>query len=188
MRIIGGEAGGRIIPSPKGSGVRPTPDMIREALFNVLEPVGGTVFLDLFAGTGSVGIEALSRGAQKVVFVEKNKHMAIQIKSHIQALNYKDRADVMAFDASRGISMLSKAKNTFDIVFADPPYEKDLVSKTMQHCLDNGLIADEGLMVLQHSIREPVFMEYFGDSVHLIQERRYGDTLISFLNIQNKEH
>ena len=86
MRIIGGEAGGRSISSPKGLSVRPTSNMIREALFNILKSMQGVHFLDLYAGTGSVGLEALSRGAEKVVFIERNKRMAFRIMSHIQAL------------------------------------------------------------------------------------------------------
>jgi 16S rRNA (guanine966-N2)-methyltransferase len=188
MRIIGGEAGGRTIMSPKGNKVRPTPEMVREALFNILKSLNGTTFLDLFAGTGSVGLEALSRGAERVVFVEKNTKMAYQIVRIINELGYGARADVLAMDIKQGISKLSKSHENFDIAFADPPYEKDMISKTLQYCQDRELMADEGLIILQHSRREPLCLLPQHDSITLMQERRYGDTVVSFLRFHNKEH
>jgi 16S rRNA (guanine966-N2)-methyltransferase len=188
MRIIGGEAGGRTIISPKGSKVRPTPEMVREALFNILKSLNGTIFLDLFAGTGSVGLEALSRGAERVVFIEKNTKLAYQIVRTVNELGYSARADVLAMDIKQGISRLSKSHEKFDIAFADPPYERDMISKIVQYCQDNELMADGGLIVLQHSRRESLCLLPQHDAITLMQERRYGDTMISFLRFHNKEH
>jgi len=189
MRIIGGEASGRTIASPKGLKVRPTPDMVREALFNILNSLQESTFLDLFAGTGSVGIEALSRGAKKVVFVEKDKRMAFQIKHFIKDLAYDTRADILVLDVKSGMPRLAKTHDAFDIVFADPPYEKNLVATTVQNCLDSGITADQGLLIMQHSRREPLsLLPSQLDSFTLTQERRYGDTMLSFLRFHPKEH
>ncbi len=188
MRITGGEAGGRTILSPKGMKVRPTPDMIREALFNILGSMQETTFLDLFAGTGSVGLEALSRGAPRVVFVEINAQMAFQISDFIRKADYVARAEVLALDVRQAIARLAKTNEKFDIVFADPPYEKDLIAKAVQYCLESGLMADEGLMILQHSIREPLDQLAKNNSYKLVQERRYGDSLISFMRYSCEEY
>lgn len=181
MRISGGEARGRKISPPAGKDVRPTPEMIREALFNILSPLDDIDFLDLFAGTGSVGLEALSRGARSAVFVEKNGRAAGQLASLLESWNYAAKAKVLAMDVKVGTAKLSKEGRKFDMVFADPPYERGMISKTIQYCLEHGLIADDGLMILQHSIREPLGQPSLHHPLELLQERRYGDTLVSFL-------
>jgi 16S rRNA (guanine966-N2)-methyltransferase len=187
MRIIGGEAGGRTIASPPGKHVRPTPDMMREALFNILPPLPGTTFLDLYAGTGSVGLEALSRGADWAVFVEKNMRMASQIIKTLKILKYDSRADVFAQEVKSGISRLKKAGEKFDIIFADPPYEKDQAQKTVQYCLDGGLLADGGMLVIQHSVREPINLTAANHVLTLRKEKRYGDSAVSFFHHLTKE-
>jgi 16S rRNA (guanine966-N2)-methyltransferase len=183
MRIIGGEAGGRTIASPRGKNVRPTPDMIREALFNILPPLSGTTFLDLFAGTGSVGLEALSRGAERVVFVEKNARVASQISNALKVLKYDTRAVVFVQDVKSGISRLGKTREKFDIIFADPPYESDQVQKTVHYCVDGDLLADDGMLVLQHSVREPLNLSAANHVLMLLKEKRYGDSAVSFLHL-----
>ena len=188
MRIIGGAAGGKRIASPKGTRVRPTPDMIREALFNILQNVEGTSFIDLFAGTGSVGLEALSRGAARVLFVEKNVRTALQITQTLKTLNFDDRAEVFVGDVRTGISRLAGKGEESDVVFADPPYEQDYISRTIQYCLGGGIMADGGMMVLQHSIREPLGLHSPHDRLTLLREKRYGDTVLSFLRYLSKEH
>src|ERR1700674_4015595 len=118
MRIIGGEFRSRVLKSLPGLDVRPTPDRLREALFNVLAPrIAGTTFADLYAGTGAVGIEALSRGASKAIFVEQSHSAARVIRENLHALEIGNRAEVLH---GRATAMLSKVQA--DIVFLDPPY------------------------------------------------------------------
>ena len=182
MRITGGEARGRRILSPKGGAVRPTPDALREALFNILSSVEGLTFLDLFAGTGSVGLEALSRGAARVVFVEKNRIAVRDIARMLEVLDYTGRAEILPADAAAGAQRLSREGRKFDIVFADPPYERDFVRKSMEYCIERDLLAQDGLLVLQRSAREPLILSpQHNLSIALNQERRYGDTVVSFL-------
>jgi 16S rRNA (guanine(966)-N(2))-methyltransferase RsmD len=129
MRIIGGDAKGRRIHSPKRSKIRPTSDGIKESLFNILPEVSEKSFLDLFAGTGNVGIEALSRGASKVVFIEKNAVMANSIKRNLEEFGLSGKYEILTTEASKGIRQLQKRRERFDYLFADPPYEKGFIEK-----------------------------------------------------------
>lgn len=155
--------------------------MVREALFNILPDLTDIAFLDLFAGTGSVGLEALSRGAREVAFVEKNPRMALRLSSLLDAWNYAARAKVLPLEMKNGTAKLSKDGRKFDMVFADPPYEKGLISQTIHCCLENRLLSVDGLLILQHAIREPLGFPVSYSPLELVQERRYGDTIVSFL-------
>src|SRR5512140_3045118 len=125
MRISGGESKGRKIKPPKHGGVRPTSDKVREALFSIL---GGTVddacFLELFAGTGAVGIEALSRGAARAVFVDSSVKSTRLISENLESLGYRDRAAIVAKDVLQFLNKTAAELGPFDIVFVDPPYHE----------------------------------------------------------------
>ncbi len=180
MRITGGSAKGRQLFLPKGCPIRPTADLVKEALFSVLRSVAGRSFLDLFAGSGSVGIEALSRGAARAVFVEKNRSLAHAIADNVGRCGFDDRSEVLAMDAQRAIRSLSERKTCFDILFADPPYETGFLAPTLQSLAGAWLVSQDGVVVLQHSLREAV-PEHEVIGLVLTDQRRYGDTLLSFL-------
>jgi N6-adenine-specific methylase len=129
MRIIGGRAKGRRIFTPKGRRIRPTSDMVKESLFNILPSIKGKLFLDLFAGTGNVGLEALSRGAAMAVFVERNPHLAEVINKNLAICGFDENYEIISATVEKGIKLLSKGRKRFDIIFADPPYEKGIVKK-----------------------------------------------------------
>lgn len=186
MRIIGGEASGRSIPSPRGRQVRPTPDRVRESLFNILHPLEGLHFLDLYAGTGSVGLEALSRGAERVVFIEKNPGTAAALKATVEKLGFGARTAVLGMDVKSGISRLSKEQASFHVIFADPPYERDLIERTLASCERGGLMAPDGLMIVQRSRREPFNISSGASALQLYHERHYGDTVVSFLKFHHE--
>jgi 16S rRNA (guanine966-N2)-methyltransferase len=182
MRIIGGEAKGRRIYLPRGSNIRPTSDRTKEALFNILQPIEGKIFLDMFAGSGNVGFEALSRGAARVVFVEKNTALANAIRKNIKDFGFNERSEVLTIELRRGIQELAAREETFDVLFADPPYERELVGKTLQ-CLEDGkLFSREGIIVIQHSVRE-ILQETTNNQYTLTDQRRSGDTVLSFLKL-----
>lgn len=127
MRVIAGTYRSRILKSLKGLALRPTSDRLRETLFNVLGPaVGGARFLDVFAGTGAVGIEAISRGASEVVFIENHPPAAALIRKNLDSLGVRARATVLGVDALRGLETLAAGRKggstPFDFVFLDPPY------------------------------------------------------------------
>jgi 16S rRNA (guanine966-N2)-methyltransferase len=182
MRIIGGDAKGKHIYSPKRSQTRPTSNGIKESLFNILQEVSGKSFLDLFAGSGNVGLEALSRGAARVVFVEKNAAMVNAIKKNLRELGFNDKYEILAAEVGKGIRQLQKNGESFDFLFADPPYEKSFIREIFR-CLGEGnVISQDGLLIIQHSKREDVLGQHT-DNFVLTDQRRYGDTLLSFFKI-----
>lgn len=186
MRIIGGEAKGRRIYLPKGCQLRPTSDRIKEALFNILHSMDGKIFLDLFAGSGSIGLEALSRGATRVVFIDNDWNMVNAIKKNVDNFGFHTRSAILTMEVGRAIQKLKVKGEKFDILFADPPYEKGLINKTLQYLEDGKLLTRHALTVIQHSIRETL-PETLAEHDLLIDQRRSGDTTLSFLKLNPGE-
>ena len=186
MRIIGGDAKGRRIYSPKKNNIRPTSDGIKESLFNILQEVSGKAFLDLFAGCGNVGLEALSRGAANVVFVEKNPVMVNAIKRNLLELGIKNKYQILETEAAKGIKKLQRKGEQFDFLFADPPYEKGFIREIFQYLGEGEMIYSDGVVIFQHSIREDIPGTLTGTFM-LTDQRRYGDTRISFFKRMERE-
>ncbi len=148
IRIIGGEARGRKLKSPRGYEIRPTLGRIRQVLFDILQDlVPGSLFLDLFAGTGAVALEALSRGASKAILVEKKGNMVRIIKENLEILGYGNRAHVIQGDALKVASRLASL-GPFTIVFADPPYTFSKYQELVDTYLP--LLAPGGTLAIQH--------------------------------------
>lgn len=186
MRIIGGEAKGRRIYLPKGCKIRPTSDVIKESLFNLLYTVEGKMFLDLFAGSGSVGLEALSRGAAKVLFIEKNAALVNAIKKNLTNFHFGSKAEVLGVEADRGLRQLSRRGERFHVVFADPPYEEGFVERVLRIISESDLIADDGTVIIQHSMRED--SEVWPEGRCILRERKkFGETVLSFFAMRRKE-
>jgi 16S rRNA (guanine(966)-N(2))-methyltransferase RsmD len=175
MRIISGRYKGRLIKWPKG--IRPTQDKVRKALFDILGDISGKSFLDLFAGCGAVGIEATSRGAEEVVFVENNrgclKYLEVNLKL-IGLLGY----GVIGLDVFQAIEELSRKAKKFDFIFLDPPYYGEAAKKTLQCLSAYDIVAPTGLAVGQH-FKKDALPEAAGDLI-LFRQSRYGDTVLSF--------
>ncbi len=180
MRIIGGEARGRRIHLPRGGRIRPTADRVKESLFDILHPVEGARFLDIFAGCGNCGLEALSRGACRAVFIEKEPRLVEAIRENLRLLGFEGRAEVIAADAERGVGRLAKKAERFDILFADPPYDEGFLAEIMKWLEKANLLAVNGIIVLQHSVREPLEGSCV-QAMAVADQRRYGDTMLSFL-------
>lgn len=180
MRIIGGNAKGRKLLFPLGSKERPTSDFLREALFNILGHLEDKIFLDLFAGSGSVGLEAASRGAQEVYFVEKNKNLVAFIKKNIQTCCLDKNCSIIAKDVEYGLGDLLKKKCKVDIIFADPPYNRNLVGTTLNLLNKYQIFKEDGVVVIQHSIKES-FTEAVDKNVYLTDQRKYSDNALTFL-------
>jgi 16S rRNA (guanine(966)-N(2))-methyltransferase RsmD len=182
MRVISGRIGGKKLYTPKPCRIRTTTDRVKEALFNILPSVDGAFFLDLFAGTGNIGIEALSRGATMAVFVDKDPLLADTIRKNLDLCGLKkaDEYKIIRADFERGIRLLSGKERLFDIVFADPPYDRGFAKRTLELLDEVSLVADDGIAVIEHSFREEV-----GDEGKFIlkHQKRYGDTVLSFLKI-----
>ena len=164
MRIIGGEAGRRILKAPKGFAVRPTPDLVKQAIFNRLAAlVPGAEVLELFAGSGALGLECLSRGAQRVLSVEKSERVASMIRRNLEALGLEPaKFELRTQDAFSALSQLRAGGRHFDLILADPPYgDKNIGTRSLsfaQQLLDNAdlpeLIATDGVFVLGHTKRD----------------------------------
>jgi 16S rRNA (guanine966-N2)-methyltransferase len=181
MRIIGGEARGRRLYLPGTVAVRPTADRMKEAFFSIIGPVEGKTFLDLFAGSGNMGLEALSRGALKAVFVENNRALVDAIGKNIEACGFAGKSEILTSDFIRAIQKLVKRSEPFDVLFADPPYERGIVSLTLEHLQSGSLMEKNGLLAVQHSVREAAAVGESGQLV-LTDRRQYGDTILSFFN------
>lgn len=179
MRVIGGQAKGRKLSAPKGGTMRITADRIKESLFDILGPLEGVTFLDLYAGTGNVGIEALSRGAARVVFVENDRRHAALIESNLAHAGLAG-GKVLPLTVQRALAALLGREQRFDIIFADPPYRRDMVAPMLEALSQGGLLAPLGTVVVEHSLMEPC--EGTG-KLSVADRRRYGDTVLTFLTI-----
>lgn len=153
LRIIGGSARGRRVHFPQGRGLRPTADRVRETLFNWLQgEVAGRRVLDLFAGSGALGLEALSRGAAEAVFVEQARSAADQLRKNLDLLGFSGQARVLQCDARR---YLESAAGPFDIVFLDPPFADDLLGEICHALERQGLLAEGAWVYLEQDSHHP---------------------------------
>ena len=161
MRIIGGSARGRRLKAPKGRALRPTAARVKEALFNILpHDLSGVKVLDLFAGTGNVTVEALSRGAAEAILIDASAQSAKTIRENLRRLDLADRAKVWTAPVSRALRLLARQQETFDIIFLDPPYDQRLVETTIQMVVRGGLLKQTGTLIAEHSIREEIAPRY----------------------------
>lgn len=180
MRVIAGTAKKRKLITPAGLTVRPTSDRVKEALFSILgESVAASCFLDLFAGAGTVGIEALSRGAEKVVFVEKETNNIRIIKKNLQVTGLADKARCMGVTVDKAVSLLASEKVSFDLIFMDPPYMSDHVADTLNSITGNNLLLPDGLVVVE-SNKNTLLPEYSPDGLNMFRRALYGDTVLAF--------
>jgi len=155
MRIIGGEFRGRKIAFPEKKDVRPTKDRIREAIFNVIaEKVPGAKVLDIFAGSGAYGLEALSRGAESAVFVDNDEDCCDIINKNIKSLSLKEDCSIKRYDVFGIIEEISSKKHKFDLIFADPPYNIGLAKKTLIMINQYDILSPSGLLIIEHSRHE----------------------------------
>lgn len=190
MRITTGIYKGRLINMPKG--IRPTQDKARKAIFDILGDIEGLTFLELFAGSGAVGIEALSRGAKEAVFVENKRECLRQIEANLALLGLA-LGVVIGLDAQEAIKKLSQKGRKFEIIFLDPPYYADaatpnpigwvgvplsVAKKTLHTLTSYDILAPDGLVVVQH-YKKDALPDTPGDLI-LFKQSRYGDTALSF--------
>ncbi|MCL6478045.1 MAG: 16S rRNA (guanine(966)-N(2))-methyltransferase RsmD [Peptococcaceae bacterium] len=182
MRIIAGSAKKRLLKVPPGWKGRPTSDRVKESLFNILgSRIIDSIFLDLFAGTGNVGIEALSRGALKTVFVEKDPRAARTIVQNLQMTGLYGNSRVIARDVYAALTELGsreEIEEKFDIIFLDPPYGMGFEVPVIGRVLELGLLSPGGLIIAESSKRVELPSGIMG--FPLVRKERYGDTVISF--------
>jgi 16S rRNA (guanine966-N2)-methyltransferase len=180
MRIISGTSRGRKLVTPRNRSLRPTSDRVKESIFNMLQDrVEGKVVLDLFAGTGNLGIEALSRGAKKAIFVEDGKQALRLIQRNLTQIGLKERSEILSRDVIRAIGILKQRGECFDLILMDPPYEKGLIRKTLLELNSQMIYHKDSVLVIEHNRREP--LPHILEGWNLFRQRWMGDTVISFL-------
>ncbi len=181
MRIIGGNLRGKKLCPVKGHTIRPTSDRVKESIFNILFSrfdLNGADVLDLFAGTGALGIEALSRGAASATFVDKSKAALLMIRKNLTSCSLMEQARVVKADIGPDLDKSGLFDSSYGLVFMDPPYKKNLAARSLEN-LDKAGLTKGTLVVLEHDLTEPV-PEDRGFVV--TDQRKYGKTLVSFLN------
>lgn len=175
MRIIAGEFKRRHLKTPKWDGLRPTSDKLRETLFNILAPrVAGARVLDVFAGTGAVGLESLSRGAASVVFVESDRRAVTLIEENTSLCGVRDRCAIIRDTAERALQK-PIAGDPFDLIILDPPYEFEPLARVLNAAGTH--LAPGGLLVLEHARRTPVPA---ADGIRGVRTVQSGDSALSF--------
>jgi 16S rRNA (guanine(966)-N(2))-methyltransferase RsmD len=186
MRVISGSAKGRRLATMRTWALRPTPDRVRQALFNILgEGIVGARVLDLFAGSGAIGLEALSRGAQAVVFVEAHEPACRLIDKNLQLCGLQGPATVWRGDVLEALPVLKSRGEVFDVVFLDPPYQTSLVEDALKQLGDGVLVAAGGVVVAEHFFKRQL-RERYGRLCH-VRLARFGDVALSFYGAAGSE-
>ncbi len=177
MRVISGTARGRRIQAPRGRQTRPTSDYLREVLFNLLaQEVSGRTFLDLYAGTGAVGIEALSRGATRAVFVERDRSALVTLRRNLEASGFLDRSEVVPMEVLRYLRRAASASRRFDLIFLDPPYQRVDAAAALSLIASTGLLAPAGVAALERSMKSASIPTPEG--LAHVREIRHGDSVL----------
>lgn len=187
MRVIAGKAKGKRLNAPRGSKTRPITDMIKEALFNVLgSGVNEAAFLDLFAGSGSVGIEALSRGAAPVFFVDNARTAVGVIAENIKNCGFFDGFQIYSLDVFHALRVLERNAVQFDYIYVDPPFDKeDIFDKIMIALGPAPLLKPGGLVVLRTQ-RKMVMLDQYGD-LSRIRINQYGESVLHYYLVDKEE-
>lgn len=179
MRVIAGDYRGRRLDPIEGMDIRPTSDKVKGSLFNILgASVIDSVFLDLFGGTGGVGIEALSRGADHVVFIDTDIKSIKVLKGNLEHLNINDNVEIFNTDYSTAISKLYNNNKFFDIIFIDPPYSVGLAQNALAEIDKHPILAQSGLIIVEHDSRDE--MPSSLGKLYMYRSKQYGNTTLSF--------
>lgn len=194
MRVVAGKYRGHPLKSPRGAATRPTADKVREAVFSILGDIEGVRVLDLFAGTGALGIEALSRGASHVTFVELDRAALRVLEANLDAIVRPDQHDsphptrVLRGDVHDHLGRFATSSERFDLVFIDPPYDAaERHAPGLGEALPR-VLAEGATVVAECDRRHPLALEEFTqDAMPVVDERRYGDTLIRILRRQSSD-
>lgn len=158
--------------------LRPTSDRVREAIFDILQDrITGKKVLDLFAGTGALGIEALSRGAEKAIFVENNQRSLAALRRNIEECRLEEKTEILACEVKAGIKILKGRGEVFDLIFIDPPYARGMAKETLRALDQSPLLSEETIIVVEHSLQEDLPLS---PSLQMVDSRKYGSTQITF--------
>lgn len=182
MRVISGELRGRKLEKLEGMSIRPTSDRVKESLFNMFGVrIYDSIFLDLFAGTGGIGIEAYSRGAAEVVFIDVDAKSIQVLKGNLQKLNIIDKVEVYNTDYINAISKLTGDNRSFDIIFMDPPYLKDYEKNALLLVSEKDLLKKDGIIVVEHETSDK--MPEKAGKLTIVRQKKYGKTMLTFYGL-----
>ena len=184
MRVISGTYRGCVLKGPKHEGLRPTADRVKEALFNIIgAKIHDSDFLDLFAGTGSIGIEALSRGARSAIFADNN-HLSIKLlHENLKIIKSGESIRVLQSDAAKALNILAGEQLFFDLIFLDPPFESELFSIIPSMIVQLKLLKKDGYLIIEHPSRLAVTVP----ELEVIKDRKYGDISLTFFQYANTD-
>ena len=189
MRIIAGSARGRRLLTPKDTSIRPTADRVKESLFNILTVLRGNFagqrVLDICAGTGNLGIEALSRGGAAAVFIDEDRDAADLIVRNLALAGFADRGKLLRLEAAAALKLLEQSEDPFDIIFLDPPYGKGTAARVMNY-LSNSTLMDNGTTVVIETASGEDLPTSFGRFTEF-DSRRYGETALHFFARTNDD-
>lgn len=183
MRVIAGKARRIQLETVKGDNTRPTTDRIKETLFNMINNrLWDVDFLDLFSGSGGIGIEALSRGARSATFIENNRNAAKCISNNLIRAHFEEQAELIINSVSFGLKSLNNKKRVFDIVFMDPPYDKQLEKEVLIFLSNSNLINEDSLIIVEASLHTDFeYVEQLGYKIK--REKRYKTNKHLFLQL-----
>lgn len=182
MKIVAGKNKGNKLKYLKDVSVRPTSHKVREALFDVIKPyIDGAVLLDLFAGVGAIGIEALSRGAKKVIFIDNNIKCVKIIKKNLEITRNVKFGLIFKKEYLSGLKLLEKKKYLFDCIFMDPPYNKGLVNVVLSEISKLSILKKDGIVIVQHHKEELIDRNL--DKLKLVKQKKYSESLLSFIRM-----
>ncbi len=181
IRIISGKLRGKKLQSVQGMAVRPTADRIRESVFNILSSrISGAVVLDLFAGTGAFGMEALSRGAASALFIENQRDANAVIAKNIRSCALEGVAQLIKWDIRNNLNCIRRFRPAFTLVFMDPPYGKNLIQPALRNLHTSCCMEKRACVVVEHASSEPISEDC--PEYAVTDQRKYGKTLVSFLD------
>lgn len=181
MRVISGSRKGFKLKAPKGLDTRPTQDRIKESLFNIIGNIHEeSIILDLFSGSGAIGIEFLSRGAKKCYFIDYSQDSIRTIYENLAKTKFERESEVYKNNIFNALKVLGSKKVTFDFIFMDPPYNCGYEKKTLKAICDNNLLSKEALVIIEHG--KGLSLDATMYCIKKIDERNYGDTTITFYN------
>lgn len=179
MRIIAGKARGKKLIPPATMETRPTLDRVKEAMFSIIQGyIPDAVAIDVFAGTGSLGLEAASRGAKEVYLIDKSNTTFPLLKQNVKNLKFEDFCVPLNMDSYDALKMLSNKGITFDIIFIDPPYCKEMIPEAIKIVKENNMLKENGIIVTKIDSIEEIYEGY--KDIKLLQSRKYGNTTVCF--------
>ena len=183
MRIISGKARGRKLIPPATMETRPTLDRVKESMFSIIQGyILDSEVLDVFAGTGSLGLEAASRGAKEVYLIDKSNTTFPLLKENIENLKFQDFCIPLNLDSYDALNMLAKKGKVFDIIFIDPPYCKEMIPKAMEIIKENKMLKENGIIVTKIDSIEEIYEGY--KDIKLYKSKKYGNTTVCIYNYE----